>query len=64
MGWAWAVVVAVGVLRAACVHAQAASCNRAPLGTEAPRTPGSNNFTIKISGNPQKYVPGEVYTGR
>ncbi|XP_050689766.1 spondin-1-like isoform X1 [Eriocheir sinensis] len=62
MGWAWAVVVAVSVLGAACVNAQAASCNRAPLGTQAPRTPGSNNFTIKISGNPQKYVPGEVYT--
>lgn len=61
MRWAWVVLVAAGVFLAS-VDAQAATCNRAPLGTSAPRTPGSNNFTIKISGNPQKYVPGEVYT--
>ncbi|KAL3206748.1 hypothetical protein MRX96_039953 [Rhipicephalus microplus] len=27
------------------------------------RSPGYNNFSVVISGNPKKYVPGEAYTG-
>jgi hypothetical protein len=27
------------------------------------RTPGDNGFKIKITGNPEKYTPGELYTG-
>ncbi|XP_045137265.1 spondin-1-like isoform X2 [Portunus trituberculatus] len=59
----WALVSLVAAcLWAASVRAQSSTCIREPLGTNAPKTPGSNNFTIKISGNPAKYVPGDVYT--
>jgi len=27
------------------------------------KTPGDSGFKIKISGNPERYTPGEVYTG-
>ncbi|XP_022251017.1 spondin-1-like isoform X2 [Limulus polyphemus] len=37
-------------------------CNRQPLGYNTPKTPGDNGFQINISGDPQKYVPGKVYT--
>ena len=39
-------------------------CKREPENTQVPVTPGSNGFRIKISGNPEKYVPGEVYTSK
>jgi hypothetical protein len=29
-----------------------------------PKTKADHRFKIKISGNPDKYVPGEVYTGK
>ena len=38
-------------------------CRRAPPGVAIPKVPGDNGFYIKISGNPDKYVPGELYTG-
>ncbi|KAH7933826.1 hypothetical protein HPB49_017674 [Dermacentor silvarum] len=38
-------------------------CNRVPPGVVTERSPGYNNFSIVISGNPKKYVPGEAYTG-
>ena len=31
--------------------------------TSKGRTPGDNGFKIKITGNPEKYTPGELYTG-
>ncbi|XP_042243075.1 spondin-1-like isoform X2 [Homarus americanus] len=66
MGWSWvaSVVVVVAVLGSwvSTISAQRSNCHRSPLRTEAPKTPGDNDFKIKISGNPQKYVPGEVYT--
>ncbi|KAI1304606.1 Spondin-1 [Halotydeus destructor] len=37
-------------------------CNREPRDTQARRTPGDSGFKIKISGNPERYTPGEVYT--
>ncbi|KAH8030939.1 hypothetical protein HPB51_012407 [Rhipicephalus microplus] len=37
-------------------------CNRVPPGVLTDRSPGYNNFSIVISGNPKKYVPGEAYT--
>ncbi|XP_075530205.1 spondin-1-like isoform X2 [Dermacentor variabilis] len=37
-------------------------CNRVPPGVVTERSPGYNNFSIVISGNPKKYVPGEAYT--
>lgn len=40
-----------------------ATCVRQPEGVTASKTPGDNGYRIKISGNPEKYFPGEVYTG-
>ncbi|XP_055952106.1 spondin-1-like isoform X4 [Argiope bruennichi] len=37
-------------------------CRRIPPGVTAPKQPGDNGFFIKISGYPEKYVPGELYT--
>ncbi|XP_064488880.1 spondin-1-like isoform X2 [Ornithodoros turicata] len=37
-------------------------CNRVPNWVMTERSPGYNNFSIVISGNPKKYVPGEAYT--
>jgi hypothetical protein len=39
------------------------TCNREPVNVNAPVTKGTNGFKIKLSGNPEKYVPGEMYTG-
>ena len=39
------------------------TCNREPTTVNAPQTKGNNGFKIKLSGNPEKYVPGEMYTG-
>ncbi|XP_047736020.1 spondin-1 [Hyalella azteca] len=38
------------------------TCNRQPYHSHSEKTPGDNGYKIKISGNPEKYVPGEVYT--
>ena len=40
-----------------------ATCIRQPEGVDASKTPGDNGYRLKISGNPDKYFPGEVYTG-
>ncbi|GBM29064.1 hypothetical protein AVEN_233236-1 [Araneus ventricosus] len=37
-------------------------CKRTPQGIAFPKVAGDNGFHIKISGNPEKYVPGELYT--
>ncbi|XP_023721830.1 spondin-1 isoform X3 [Cryptotermes secundus] len=37
-------------------------CDREPGGHMPPKTKADHRFRIKISGNPDKYVPGEVYT--
>ena len=51
-------------LLAALGYTRAAStCIRQPEGIRIPKTPGDNGYRVKISGNPDKYVPGEVYTG-
>lgn len=40
------------------------ACNREMSNMTAKhRTPGDNGFKIKITGNPEKYTPGELYTG-
>lgn len=38
------------------------NCNRRPYNSNSEKAPGDNGYKIKISGNPEKYVPGEVYT--
>lgn len=40
------------------------TCIRQPEGVDASKTPGDNGYRLKISGNPDKYFPGEVYTGQ
>ncbi|KAF8771040.1 spondin-1-like [Argiope bruennichi] len=37
-------------------------CRRAPQGVTTPREMGDKGFYIEISGHPEKYQPGEVYT--
>ncbi|XP_023216087.1 spondin-1-like isoform X2 [Centruroides sculpturatus] len=37
-------------------------CVRIPPGFSSAKTPGDNGFRIRISGNPDRYVPGEMYT--
>lgn len=40
-------------------------CHREPTaGVVAKKSYGDGNYKIKISGNPEKYTPGEVYTGK
>lgn len=38
-------------------------CSREPLSVSAKRSPGDAGFKIKVSGNPERYTPGEIYTG-
>ncbi|XP_071452717.1 spondin-1 [Hetaerina americana] len=38
------------------------SCPREPKGVSTPKTDGDNGYHILISGEPQKYVPGAIYT--
>jgi hypothetical protein len=38
-------------------------CDREPEGHMPPKSEADYRFKIQISGNPDKYVPGEVYTG-
>ncbi|XP_054267798.1 spondin-1-like isoform X2 [Macrosteles quadrilineatus] len=37
-------------------------CDRTPEGHVSPKIPADNRFQLKISGSPDKYVPGEGYT--
>jgi hypothetical protein len=37
-------------------------CNRDPEGVLSPKSVNTN-FYLRITGNPNKYVPGGVYTG-
>ena len=37
--------------------------DRTPEGRFTPKSPSTNKFQIKISGNPSSYEPGEKYTG-
>jgi hypothetical protein len=53
-------LLAVTFLQSACAF----RCNREPEGHMLPKSKGDNRFKIRISGNPDKYVPGEVYTGK
>lgn len=38
-------------------------CNREFGNRTSKKTSGDNGFKVKISGNPEKYTPGELYTG-
>ncbi|CAB0004338.1 unnamed protein product, partial [Nesidiocoris tenuis] len=43
--------------------ADGAVCDRQPPGMAEPKTRADNRFTIEISGDPDVYTPGEMYTG-
>lgn len=38
-------------------------CDREPEGHMPPKSEADYRFKIHISGNPDKYEPGEIYTG-
>lgn len=42
--------------------AAAVRCDRTPEGSGASKSPADGRFRLRISGNPDKYVPGESYT--
>ena len=42
--------------------ARALRCDRSPEGSGANKSPADGRFRLRISGNPEKYVPGESYT--
>lgn len=44
--------------------AEALRCDRTPEGSVASKSPADGRFRIRISGNPEKYVPGESYTSK
>lgn len=35
-----------------------------PYHSNVGKRPGDNGYVIKVEGDPKKYVPGEVYTGK
>ncbi|XP_055693331.1 spondin-1 [Lutzomyia longipalpis] len=37
-------------------------CDRVPEGSGASKSPADGRYRIKISGNPERYTPGEMYT--
>ncbi|XP_063703310.1 spondin-1 [Culicoides brevitarsis] len=37
-------------------------CDRSPEGFSASKSPADGRFRLKITGNPERYAPGEVYT--
>lgn len=39
-------------------------CDRTPAGVNVPKLPGDNGYKIVISGDPDKYIPEAVYTGK
>lgn len=39
-------------------------CDRNPEGFSANKSPADGRFRLKITGNPEKYAPGEVYTSK
>lgn len=43
-------------------HTYSVRCDRTPEGHGASKSPADGRFRIRISGNPERYVPGEVYT--
>lgn len=62
--WPLLALAAIVVLESTMVVVTATmNCNRQPYNTQTEKEPGDNGYKIKISGNPEKYVPGEVYTG-
>lgn len=40
------------------------TCNRAPQGTIAAKSPVDENFVVSLGGNPETYVPGQRYNGK
>ena len=37
-------------------------CDKTPRDQHSDKTPGSNGFSVKVSGSPRKYRPDQVYT--
>lgn len=59
----WSVLLALLLVLLA-VHARAA-CRMEPLAgvTNSLRSPGDGGYSLQVAGDPERYVPGSVYTG-
>ncbi len=60
----WCCFLLLGIAADATRIVNNPTCIRQPEGVDASKTPGDNGYRLKISGNPDKYFPGEVYTGQ
>lgn len=60
--WWWYGVLLVIVVGLGLPSAVALRCDRTPEGSGASKSPADGRFRLRISGNPDKYVPGETYT--
>lgn len=58
--WIWGIVVVVGLVN----YSLALKCDRVPEGAGANKSPADGRFRIRITGNPERYIPGEVYTSK
>lgn len=55
-------VAATGVIFFKINIVTAIRCDRSPEGFSANKSPADGRFRLKITGNPERYAPGEVYT--
>ena len=39
-------------------------CDRNPTGITVPKTPGDSGYKVVIAGEPDRFIPGAVYTGK
>lgn len=46
------------------IQAYAWKCDRLPDGSGAKKSPADGRFRIRISGNPERYAPGDIYTSK
>lgn len=60
--WIWGIVV--GVIICLVNNSLALKCDRVPEGAGANKSPADGRFRIRITGNPERYIPGEVYTSK
>lgn len=57
-------VAATGVIFFKINTVTAIKCDRSPEGFSANKSPADGRFRLKITGNPERYAPGEVYTSK
>jgi len=50
------------IINAFTIIYSAKKCDRTPEGHLAAKSPADARFRLRITGNPERYTPGEVYT--